>query len=288
MAIGTTGNGDTEEDEVVTNVVEISTKQCPIIGKGKGKGKQCAQGKCDLGLEQQSHCKCRLQTTLIWWLTNFFSESSFQPCDDDLSDPDPDVLNDFNVGNNAEDVDDWVSDEHIVELSHKNPSKISKAMAIEVNQCCRTQGMILTQVCSQRLTLIGAGPSSMLSIAGSPLGEGIIGPIGMQSVGGSMPSMPSILGLMSTQSSSEFSQPSSVYMPLGGSSQDSSNDIPLGVFDQGSSINMPLGVSSQGNGVDMPLVISNQGIPATGTLGLYHTYGCPYVYWCWSQMMRRI
>jgi len=65
MAIGTTGNGDTEEDEVVANVVEISTKQRPIIGKGKGKGKQRAQGKRDLGLEQQSHRECRLQTTLI-------------------------------------------------------------------------------------------------------------------------------------------------------------------------------------------------------------------------------
>ena len=188
------------------------------------------------------------------------------------------MLDDFNVGNNAENVDDWVSDEHIVELSRKNPSKISEAMAIEVNQRCRTQGMILTQVCSQRPTLIGAGPSSMLSIAGSPLVEGVIGPVGMQSVGGSTPSTPSVLGLMSTQSLSEFSQPSSIYTPLGGSSQDSSNDIPLGVFDQGSSVDTPLGVSGQGNGVDMPLVVSNQGIPATGTLGLYHAYGCAYVY----------
>ena len=43
------------------------------------------------------------------------------------------MLDDFNVGNNAENVDDWVSDEHITELSRKNPSKISEAMAIEVN-----------------------------------------------------------------------------------------------------------------------------------------------------------
>ena len=63
----------------------------------------------------------------------FSSESSFQPCNNDLSDPDPDVLDDFNVGNNAENVDDWVSDKHITELLCKNPSKISEAMAIEVN-----------------------------------------------------------------------------------------------------------------------------------------------------------
>ena len=136
--------------------------------------------------------------------------------------------------------------------------------------------MILTQVCSQRPTWIGAGPSLMPSIAGSPLGEGAIGPTLTQSVGGSTPSTPSVWGLVSTQSTSEFSQPSSVHTPLGVSSQASSDDIPLAVSDLASSIDMPLVVSSQGNGVDMPLVVSNQGIPATGTLGLYRAY----IYMC--------
>ena len=43
------------------------------------------------------------------------------------------MLNDFNVDKTAENVDDWVSDSHIMELSQKNPSKISKVMAMEVN-----------------------------------------------------------------------------------------------------------------------------------------------------------
>jgi hypothetical protein len=131
MAIETTGDGDTEEDEVVTNVIKISSKDCLIISKGKGK--QRAQGKRDLGLDQQSHHEHCLQTTVDLPADQFFSESSFQPYDDDLSDPDPDVVDDFNVGNNAKNVDDWVCDEHIAELSHKNPSKISEAMAIEVS-----------------------------------------------------------------------------------------------------------------------------------------------------------
>ena len=118
----------------------------------------------------------------------------------------------------------------------------------------------------------------MLSIAGSPLGEGAIRPTLTQSVGGFMPSMPSIWGLVSTQSTSEFSQPSSVHMPLGVFSQASSNDIPLAVSDLASSIDMPLAVSSQGNGINMPLVMSNQGIPTTSTLGLYRTYIYVYVY----------
>ena len=87
----------------------------------------------------------------------------------------------------------------------------------------------------------------MPSIARSPLGEGAIRPTLTQSVGGSMPSMPSVWGLVSTQSTSEFSQPSSVHMPLGVFSQASSNDIPLAVSDLASSIDMPLAVSSQGN-----------------------------------------
>src|SRR5437588_12946344 len=115
MAIEMTGDGDIEEDKVVTNVVEISSKDCPIISKGKGK--QHAQSKHDLGLDQQSHREHHLQTTVDLPADQFFSELSFQPCNDDLSDPDPDVVNDFNVGNNAENVDDWVCDEHIAELS---------------------------------------------------------------------------------------------------------------------------------------------------------------------------
>jgi len=41
------------------------------------------------------------------------------------------MLDDFNV--NSKDVDDLDIDQHIVELSHKNPNKVSKAMMTEVN-----------------------------------------------------------------------------------------------------------------------------------------------------------
>ena len=43
------------------------------------------------------------------------------------------MLDDFNVNENAENMDEWVSDLHMVELSQKCPSKISEAMLIEVN-----------------------------------------------------------------------------------------------------------------------------------------------------------
>ena len=73
--------------------------------------------------------------SLVYQLTCSFSASSFQPpYYDDLCLPDPDPLfNDFNVDGNAENVEDWVNDSEIVELSRKNPSKISKAMAMEVS-----------------------------------------------------------------------------------------------------------------------------------------------------------
>ena len=51
-----------------------------------------------------------------------------------LPDLDPYLLDDFNLDSNAENVDDWVSDKHIIELSCKNPLKITETMAIEVNR----------------------------------------------------------------------------------------------------------------------------------------------------------
>ena len=43
------------------------------------------------------------------------------------------MLDDFIVDSNVENVDDWVSDKHIIELSCMNPSKNSEAMATKVN-----------------------------------------------------------------------------------------------------------------------------------------------------------
>ena len=66
-----------------------------------------------------------------------FSESSFQPYHDhdDGSplDTNPDTLDDFNADENTENMDDWLDEQQIVELTQKNPSKISEAMAVEVS-----------------------------------------------------------------------------------------------------------------------------------------------------------
>jgi len=61
--------------------------------------------------------------------------SAFQPCNNNQSllDLDPDMLDDFNVDGHLENVNDWISDNQITELSRKNPSKLTKTIAIEVN-----------------------------------------------------------------------------------------------------------------------------------------------------------
>lgn len=144
MELELTEGGDTEVDEAVENIVEVNLKQRASIGKG---GKKRDQGKRDL--DQQG------------------DPSAFQPCDDDqsLPDLDPDTLDDFNVDDNVENVDDWVSDKQITELSRKNPSKLTKTMALE------------------RPTWKG-GPALRQAVGG-PSTRG---------VGGSTPSMPGVGG----------------------------------------------------------------------------------------------
>ena len=173
----------------------------------------------------------------------------FQPRHhDELLDPDPHMLDDFNVDNDVEDVDDWVSDKHIVELSQKNTSKISEAMAIEVSSLWFPK--TLTQLCSQRPTWAHVGPSSILSAGGSTsiqsvtgrsLMQGVIGrPFSTVSVGGSTPSTPSVSGLISSQS-------------FGGPSRASSIDIPSA---------LPSTPTNSG--------ASSQDIRTTPTPGLHH------------------
>ena len=56
MALKLAGEGsNTEEDEEVVDAVEINSKQCPTIskGKGRGKGKQHAQAIRDLDSGRQ-------------------------------------------------------------------------------------------------------------------------------------------------------------------------------------------------------------------------------------------
>ena len=132
MALNLMGEGDTEEDEGLAHVDKVKLKQRPVIGKGKGKAKkQRDQDQRDIG--QQSDRENCLRLFVGYQLTKF-SASHFQPYHDDLGLPDADpLLDDFNVDDNAENVDEWVSDLHIVNLSQKHPSKISEAMAVEVN-----------------------------------------------------------------------------------------------------------------------------------------------------------
>ena len=67
MAVKLTGEGDTEEDEALVQVDKVKLKQHPIIGIGKGKGKQCDN------LGQQSDCESCLQLVSYQPLTRFFS-----------------------------------------------------------------------------------------------------------------------------------------------------------------------------------------------------------------------
>jgi len=58
----------------------------------------------------------------------------FPYCNDDPpSDFDTLALDDFNIDGNAEDVGNWIGDQHIVELSQNNPAKLSEKMALKVN-----------------------------------------------------------------------------------------------------------------------------------------------------------
>jgi len=59
---------------------------------------------------------------------------SFPHCDDDPpSDFDTLALDDFNIDGNAEDVGNWIGDQHIVELSQNDPAKLLEKMALKVN-----------------------------------------------------------------------------------------------------------------------------------------------------------
>jgi hypothetical protein len=42
-------------------------------------------------------------------------------------------IDDFDADRQLKNVDDWVSDEYMAQLTEKHPSKVSKAMAVEVN-----------------------------------------------------------------------------------------------------------------------------------------------------------
>jgi hypothetical protein len=121
------GEGDTEEDEGLADLDNVALKQRATIRKGKQRDPI-----------QQTDRETHLQILLVWQrqLTDFFSPASvhLQPsCDDDqsLCDLDPNLLDDFNVGD-IENADDWIGDKHLLEISGKNPSKLTEALALEV------------------------------------------------------------------------------------------------------------------------------------------------------------
>jgi hypothetical protein len=124
------GDGDTEEDKGLANVDKIPLKQRVTIKKGK----QRDQGQSDS--IQQTDRETHLQILLVEQRNErlFFPASSqLQLCDDDqsLCDLDPNLLDDFNVGD-IENADDWIGDKHLLEISGKNPSKLTEALALEV------------------------------------------------------------------------------------------------------------------------------------------------------------
>ena len=179
--------------------------------------------------QQSDHEPC-LQIIFIYQLTNF-SASSLQPChdyDDSPLDTNPDTLDDFNVNENAENLDDWFGDQPTVELTQKNPSKFSEGMAIEVSLLVCYFVQMLRQFFSQRPTwnsvgpslgLSAAGPSSMLDpslglhVAGLSLTLSGTGPALTQGTIGLNSSMPSVGGLTAMQSFSESSQGSIIDIP---------------------------------------------------------------------------
>jgi len=46
--------------------------------------------------------------------------------------PNPNLYNEFNIDSHIENVDNWVGDDQIIELTCRNPSKMAEAMAIKV------------------------------------------------------------------------------------------------------------------------------------------------------------
>ena len=150
------------------------------------------------------------------------SESSFQPHhdhDDGSSlNTNPDTLDDFNADRNAENMDDWLDEQQIVELTQKNPSKISEAMAVEVSLLAAFPKDVNT-VFSQRPTWdhMGLIPSVVAGPSSTPSGTS---PASVQGIVDVNPlirclsfSTVDVGGLTPMQS-------------LGGSSQASSIDIP--------------------------------------------------------------
>jgi len=152
------------------------------------------------------------------------------------------MLDDFNVDGGVENEDDWFNDQHVVEDSHKNLSK----MALEVSSLSLLSRIsrILTQFRFQRPTWSSAAPSSMPSVAGcSSLTDSVMSLPLTQAV--VRASTPSVIGLTSTWS-------------FGGSSQASSADVPCA----------PPSTPMTG--------VSSEDIPATSTAGQHR----PYVFVC--------
>ena len=151
-----------------------------------------------------------------------FSESSFQPHrnhdDESPLDTNPDTLNNFNADKNAENMDDWLDEQQIIELTQKNLSKISEAMAVEISLLAAFSKEVNT-VFSQRPTWnhmglipsVVAGPSLTPSGTSPALVQGIVDVNPLIRCLSS--STVDVGGLTPTQS-------------LGGSSQASSIDVP--------------------------------------------------------------
>jgi len=191
MQLDLMDKGDTEEDEALKHVVKANPKQRRMIGQRKGKER----------VHQQSGRETFLVIIIVRFPTDQkFSESSSQSHRHDASllDSDPDILDDLN-----ENPDDWIDDQHTVEVSQKS----SSAMTIEVMLLLLFPRMF-TLFRLQRPFWIGTVPPHMHGAAGgAPSGQSAAGPTLTQGVVGipltqgvvSPPSTQGVVSLPSTQ-----------------------------------------------------------------------------------------
>ena len=223
-----------------------------------------AKGRSVTWVINKATVRARLQTVVVSSLPIFFPASSLQTrCDDG---PNPDLYDEFNIDTHVENVEDWVGDDQIMELTRGNPSKMAEALALEVKLVLPSFPRTLTQFRSQRPRLGGAGPTS--SVAGHPsLTQGILS---------TSTSTLGVSGFASSQSSSGSSQVSGVRVPP------ASSPLTQGVFGfSTSAVGIGGSIASMPSASDLSLnssQASSVNVPSAPTPGLCRFDVFPYIY----------
>jgi len=123
----------------VVHIVKSSLSNVPLLAKGRSVTWVWAINKVTV--------RTYLQTIVVSSLLIFFPASSLQTLYDDG--PDPDLYDDFNIDTHVENIEDWVGDDQIMELTCGNPSKMAEALALEVKLVLLLFPRTLTQFCSE-------------------------------------------------------------------------------------------------------------------------------------------